>query len=103
VGTLGGLPFAYRIVPLRVGTARLGTCTAIGGGVSYDAASISMNGIAEEPGRSLSEAEARETCKWSEHTSGRRVTWISVAPEARAPGRGAPGLGRSPSRRRSGQ
>jgi len=66
VGTLGGLPFGYRIVPLGVGTARLETCTAIGGAVSYGAVSISMNGIADEPGRGLSEAEARETCKWSE-------------------------------------
>jgi hypothetical protein len=66
VGTLGGLPFGYRIVPLGVGTARLETCTAIGGEVSYGAARISMGGIADEPGRGLSEAEARETCKWAE-------------------------------------
>jgi hypothetical protein len=66
VGTLGGLPFAYRIVPLGAGTARLETCVAIGGEVSYGAVSISMNGVAEEPGRSLSEVEARETCTWSE-------------------------------------
>jgi hypothetical protein len=66
VGTLGGLPFAYRIVPLRVGVARLETCAAIGGQVSYGAVTISLNGVAEEPGRSLSETEAREVCQWSE-------------------------------------
>ena len=82
------MPFAYRILPVRVGTAPLETCSAIGEDVSYGAVRIPMNGIAEELGRSLSEAETRETCKWSE----------------RAPGGGARGLGRSASRRRrSGQ
>src|SRR5216684_1452728 len=57
---------AYRIVPLRVGVARLETCAAIGGQVSYGAVTISLNGVAEEPGRSLSETEAREVCQWSE-------------------------------------
>jgi hypothetical protein len=52
---LAGLPFGYRIVPLRVGTARLETCAATGGDVSYSAAMISMNGVEELPGRSPSE------------------------------------------------
>lgn len=46
-GVLGGLPFAYRLVPLRAGTARRETCAALGVEVSYSALVISMKRIAD--------------------------------------------------------
>jgi hypothetical protein len=64
VGGLGGLPFAYRLVPLSAGKARWETCAATGDEVGFSALAISMDGVVDLPGRSLSEAEADVICRW---------------------------------------
>jgi hypothetical protein len=64
IGTIGGLPFAFRLVPVVTGTARLETCTAIGGIVSFSSTLISLVGVQEEPGRTLSEDETDILCRW---------------------------------------
>lgn len=64
VGTMGGLPFGFRIVPLTIGKARWETCSAIGGIVGFNSAIISMEGITEESGRTLSEGEVDVLCRW---------------------------------------
>jgi len=64
VGTLGGLSFAYRLVPLSAGQARWETCTAIGGIVSSSSVVTSTDGLVESPARTVSEDETDTVCRW---------------------------------------